>query len=183
MWAFVNRDYCVCQKQCLFLPKLNRFFIGVMALEFTLRKNEIKSNKSYGKWYAQTVRGSELSLSEIAERVQSNCGVSRANVVAVITALQSVVSKGLKNGHVVNLGELGKFYLSIRSECVDSPDEFSVQKHVKGVVCKYIPEGHRLSSDGTLTRPFTENIELRQASEYDETGHVVKRIRRGGKVR
>lgn len=153
-----------------------------MALRFKLRKNNIKSNKSYGKWYAHTLRNTELDLTEISNRVQSNCGVSRANVVAVITALQDVVSKGLKNGHVVNLGELGKFYLSIRSECVDNPDDFSVRKHVKGVVCKYIPEGHRRQTDGTLHRPFTEGIELKQETEYDETGHISKRVRRGGKV-
>lgn len=153
-----------------------------MALMFTLRRNNIKSNKAYGKWYAHTLRNTELDLSEIASRVQSNCGVSRANVVAVITALQSVVAKGLKGGHVVNLGELGKFYLSIRSESVDNPEDFSVQKHVKGVVCKYIPEGHRHMADGTLHRHFTEGIELKQMSEYDNTGHISKRIRKGGKV-
>lgn len=47
-----------------------------------------------------------------------------------------MVEQGLKSGHVVNLGELGKFYLSIRSECVDTPGDFSVRKHVKGVVCR-----------------------------------------------
>lgn len=153
-----------------------------MALQFKLRKNNIKSNTSYGKWYAQTLRNTELDLTEISNRVQANSGVSRANVVAVITALQSEISQGLKNGHVINLGELGKFYLSIRSECVDNPDDFSVRKHVKGVVCKYIPESHRRQCDGTLYRPFTEDIELRQVSEYDKSGRISKRVRHGGRV-
>lgn len=36
-----------------------------MALMFTLRRNNIKSNKAYGKWYAHTLRNTELDLSEI----------------------------------------------------------------------------------------------------------------------
>lgn len=154
-----------------------------MGLQFTLKKNHIKGNQAYGKWYAQVVRGTEIGVKEIADRVQSHSGISRANVMAVITALNEVVETSLKDGHTVNLGELGKFYLSIRSECVDNPEDFSVSKHVKGVVCKYVPEGHRRTTDSSVYRSFTENVKLTQLSEYDDTGHVKERIRRGGKVK
>ena len=87
-------------------------------------------------------------------------------------------------GNVVSLGALGKFYLSIRGVCVDNPEEFSVQNHVKGVVCKYMPVGHRRQSlNGRISRPFTDDCQLEQVSIYDETGHLAKRIRRGGRVR
>lgn len=148
-----------------------------------MRKNNIKSNKAYGKWFAHTLRGSEMTLEEIEQRIQDNCSVTRADVRAVVTALQEVVERGLKDGHVVSLGELGKFYLSIRSECVDQPDDFSVQKHVKGVVCNYIPAGHRVQLDHHITRPFTDECRLEQVPIYDEKGHIVKRNRRGGWVR
>ena len=92
-----------------------------MSLKFKLRKNNIKSNKSYGKWYAHTLRGSEVTLDEIEQQIQDCCSVTRADVRAVVTALQEVVARDLKDGHVVSLGELGKFYLSIRSESVDNP--------------------------------------------------------------
>ena len=154
-----------------------------MSLKFKLRKNNIKSNKSYGKWYAHTLRGSEVTLDEIEQQIQDCCSVTRADVRAVVTALQEVVARDLTDGHVVSLGELGKFYLSIRSESVDNPEEFSVQRHVKGIVCNYIPEGHRRSNDRHITRPFTDNCHLEQVSIYDENGHVAKRIRRGGWIR
>ncbi|MBQ9637372.1 MAG: HU family DNA-binding protein [Prevotella sp.] len=155
-----------------------------MALRFTLRQNKIKSNKGYKKWYAHTLRSGELSMDDIERRIQERCTVTRADVRAVITALQEVVGAGLKDGYVVNLGELGKFYLSIRSESVDNPDDFSVQHHVKDIVCKYMPEGHRVSAiDRRIVRPFTSDCRLEQVSLYDESGHVAKRIRRGGWVR
>ena len=154
-----------------------------MALRFTLRQNKIKSNKAYGKWYAQTLKQGEMSMKDIEEHIQSCCSVTRADVRAVIAALQEVVERWLKLGYVVNLDELGKFYLSIRSESVDTPEEFSVQKHVKDVVCKYTPAGYRVNAGKRIVRPFTNGCTLEQVSEYDNTGHVVKRIRRGGTVR
>ncbi len=155
-----------------------------MALKFTLRQNKIKSSKAYNKWFAHTLKQGELSMDDIERRVQTRCTVTRADVRAVITALQEVVEMGLKDGYVVNLGELGKFYLSIRSESVDTPDDFSVQQHVKDIVCKYMPEGHRVNAaDRRIVRPFTNDCRLEQVSLYDETGHVAKRIRRGGRVK
>ena len=155
-----------------------------MSLRFTLRQNKIKSNKSYGKWYAHTLRGSEMSLDDIARQVGYSCSVSRADVHAVIIAMEKVVERSLKMGNVVNLGSLGKFYLSIRSVCVDNPEEFSVQNHVTGIACKYMPVGHRQQSrQGRISRPFTDDCVLEQVSIYDETGHLAKRIRRGGHVR
>ena len=154
-----------------------------MALKYTLRQNNIKSNSAFGKWYAHTLRQGELSMQEIEQRIQNRCTVTRADVRAVITALQEVVEDGLKSGMVVNLGELGKFHLSIRSESVERPEDFSVQKHVKDIVCKYTPDGHRINaSDPRIVRPFTNGVRLEQVSIYGEDGHITNRVRRGGHV-
>ena len=43
---------------------------------------------------------------------------------------------------------------------------------------------HRINaSDPRIVRPFTNNCKLEQVSEYDNTGHVARRVRRGGTVR
>jgi predicted histone-like DNA-binding protein len=155
-----------------------------MALRFTLQQNKIKSNKAYGKWYAHTVKTGELTMDDIERRIQGRCTVTRADVRAVLAALNDVVEDGLKSGRVVNLNELGKFYLSIRSESVATPEEFSVKRHVKDVVCKYTPAGHRVNQrDRRIERSFTSNVKLEQMSLYDNTGHVAKRIRRGGEFK
>ena len=154
-----------------------------MSLRFTLNKYQIKSHQSYGKWYAHTLRGEELRMDEIERLVQASCTVTCADVRAVLTALHDVLLRELKEGRVVSLGELGKLYLSIRSVCVEHPDDFSVQRHVKGVVCKYLPQGHRDPLTGRLRRPFTDHCHLEQVSLYDAQGRQTKRIRRGGWVR
>lgn len=154
-----------------------------MSLNFTMRQNKIRSNKAYGKWYAQTLRGTVMETEEIEKRIQDNCTVTRADIRAVLTALHDVVVDGLKDGRVVSLGELGKFYLSIRSECVDHPDDFRVKDHVRGVECKYIPLGRRNKLTHRIQRSFTDGCRLEQVSLYDESGHVIRRIRRGGLAR
>ena len=165
----------------LIFANANQNTLNFMALHFILQRNNIKSNKSYGKWYAHTVKQGELSLDRIEEMIQSRCTVTRADVRAVITALKEVVEFGLKNGMVVDLDEMGKFYLSIRSECVDDPEDFSVKLHVKDIVCKYSPDGHRLpSSKRRIVRSFTNGCKLVQDSLLDNKGHVAKRVRKGG---
>ena len=154
-----------------------------MALKFTLKRHNVPNNPAYGKWYARTLRGGEMHLDEIEQRIQSNCSATRADVRAVLTALSDVVTEGLKDGKTVDLGELGKLSLSIRSESVAQPDDFRVDRHVKGVVCCYTPAGRRRQSDGRIIRPFTDNIRVEQATVFNEDGHVAKRIRRGGNVR
>ena len=43
---------------------------------------------------------------------------------------------------------------------------------------------HRINAaDPRIVRPFTNNCKLEQVSEYDNTGHVARRVRRGGTVR
>lgn len=154
-----------------------------MAIHFTLQKNNIKSNSAYGKYYAHTVKQGELTMSDIERQIQERCTVTRADVRAVLTALEDVVAHGLKDGMVVNLNELGKFYLSIRSESVDTPEDFHVRKHVKEVVCKYTPAGHRQPmSGGSIKRSFTSGCTLVQDTPPTPPGQPGKRIRRGGKL-
>lgn len=44
-----------------------------MAVKFMLVKGEIKSRNHYGMYYAHTIRGAELTLEQIEERIQANC--------------------------------------------------------------------------------------------------------------
>ncbi|MBQ7419994.1 MAG: HU family DNA-binding protein [Prevotella sp.] len=155
-----------------------------MAIHYRLVQNNIKSNKAYGKWYAHTVKQGELNLNEIEKQIQQRCSLTPADVRAAIVALTEVVEEGLKNGQTVNLGELGKFALSIKSLCVDKPEDFRVDTHVKEVVCKYTPEGHRSKNgDRRIVRAFTNGCHLEQEPYYDSNTGERKRARRGGTFR
>ena len=59
------------------------------------------------KYYAQAQARGVMGIREIAERIQRECTVTRADTMAVLTALEDVVSEGLQSGEIVRLGELG----------------------------------------------------------------------------
>jgi predicted histone-like DNA-binding protein len=114
-----------------------------MAIQFRLIRNEIRSNKHYGKYLAHTVKGSEVTLREIEQQIQANCSAKASDVRAVLAELYDTIRHMLQDGHVVNLGELGKFHISVKSTPVEDPKEFRVDRHVTGFKCNYSPYAKR----------------------------------------
>ena len=114
-----------------------------MAIEFRLIRNEIKSNKNYGKYFAHTLKGSEMTLEEIEQQIQDNCSAKASDVKLVMTELFATIRHALQMGRVVNMGDLGKLYISVTSTPVDNPEDFRVDRHITGFKCNYMPTGHR----------------------------------------
>lgn len=77
------------------------------------------------KYYAQSQTRGEMGIREIAERIHQMCTVTRADVMAVLTALEDIVSEGLQGGEIVRLGELGSLQLSLSGEGATTEDTYS----------------------------------------------------------
>ena len=58
------------------------------------------------KYYAHVQASGDISLREMAERIQSTCTVHKSDVYAVLVALEDVVSDAIQNGEIVRLGDL-----------------------------------------------------------------------------
>ena len=114
-----------------------------MALNVVLRKNEIKRNSTYGKYFAHVVHSQDVSMEDFAQEIQDNCSVKVSDVKAVLTELQVTMKKHLQDGHVIVLPEIGRLKLSVESEGVSDPKDFNVAKHIKRVVCRFIAAGRR----------------------------------------
>lgn len=114
-----------------------------MAVIYRLMKNQIKSSKNYGKYYAHTIRRGEVKQQQIEERIQANCSAKASDVRLVLRELFDTIRDYLQDGYVVNLEEMGKFSLSVKSTCVKQPSDFMPSKHIKGFKCNYTPQGHR----------------------------------------
>ena len=54
-----------------------------------------------GKFYAQAQARGEAGIRELSQRIQQMCTVTRADVMAVLIALEDVVSDSLSNGEIV----------------------------------------------------------------------------------
>lgn len=66
-----------------------------------------------------------MGIREIAERIHQMCTVTRADVMAVLTALEDIVAEGLQGGEIVRLGELGSLQLSLSGEGSATEETYS----------------------------------------------------------
>ena len=58
------------------------------------------------KYYAQAQARGDVNIREMAERIQSTCTVTKADVYAVLISLEDVVKEAIQNGEIVRLGDL-----------------------------------------------------------------------------
>ena len=55
-------------------------------------------------------------------------------------------------GYIVDLREMGKLSISVKSMCVDDPSDFRSDKHITGFVCNYTPQGKRYQGTSEKNR-------------------------------
>ena len=65
------------------------------------------------KFYAQAQARGDVSVREMAERIQASCTVHKTDVYAVLVALEDVVKEAIQNGEIVRLGELCTLQVSL----------------------------------------------------------------------
>ena len=76
------------------------------------------------KFYGHVQASGDVSLREMAERVQQTCTVHKSDVFAVLVALEDTITEALQNGEIVRLGDLGSFQIGISSKGALSEDEY-----------------------------------------------------------
>lgn len=65
------------------------------------------------KYYAQAQASGDVSLREMSERIQQTCTVTKADVYAVLVAMEDVITEALKSGEIVRLGDLGTLQIGL----------------------------------------------------------------------
>lgn len=114
-----------------------------MSIRIKLRRNEIKSNKNYGRYFAETVSMGTVGAEQMAEEISRNCTLKPGDVQGALIALHEVMASHLQNGKTVVLPGIGSFSLAAESSGVESPEEFSPKRHVSGIKCRFRPSGKR----------------------------------------
>ena len=67
------------------------------------------------KYYAQAQARGDVNIREMAERIQSTCTVTKADVYAVLVSLEDVVKEAIENGEIVRLGDLCTLQVGLSS--------------------------------------------------------------------
>lgn len=117
--------------------------IFIMAIHIKLIRNNIKSNPSYGKYFAKAVSQGEVTLQEIAEEACRNSSIRESDVKLVVTELQELMKQRLALGQTVVIDGIGRFSIRVESKGVDNPKDFNIRRHLTRFVCGFLPASHR----------------------------------------
>lgn len=75
------------------------------------------------KYVTRAVQYSTIKSEDLIRYASENSGLSKALMAAAFYALQQQVEQFVCNGHAIELGELGTFYISVNAKATDSADE------------------------------------------------------------
>ena len=90
------------------------------------------------KFYASVVHDNVTDLERLSVAVSNRCTVRRADMYAALVALTEILSEDLSDGKVVSMGELGSFYINVKSEGADTAEDYTLS-NVKGMRLVYRP--------------------------------------------
>ena len=77
------------------------------------------------KFYARAQASGDVNIREMSERIQQSCTVTKADVQAVLVALEDVIIDALKGGEIVRLGDLGTFQIGISSKGAVTEEDYT----------------------------------------------------------
>lgn len=136
-----------------------------MPIFIRLMRNQMRGNKNYGKWFAKTVAMSEKHTDDLARTIEKETTFTRGEVKGLIDALVDTMAAELQDGNTVVLDGFGRFRLVAESISADTPEDFSIRNHIKGVKCRYLPTGKRQSGSRTLSNAFCDGVKVVYAKE------------------
>ena len=77
------------------------------------------------KYYAQAQASGDVSIREMSERIQQSCTVHKADVHAVLVALEDTMIDALKGDEIVRLGDLGTFQIGVSGKGALTEEDYT----------------------------------------------------------
>ena len=121
------------------------------------------------KYYGHVQANGEASVREMAERIQMNCTVTKADVYAVLVALEDVIIDALKSGEMVRLFELGTLQIGISSQGAVTEKDFNASL-IKKARINFRPGTALNSILGNLTYQKVKVKSSKADEEKEEEG-------------
>ena len=132
-----------------------------MPILYTLRQD----NRAEGKhnFYGRVVHPNQVTLADLSKKIEANCTVKEADVLAVLKELTNVMRDELQNSNVVKLDGFGSFRVSMNSQGVPDAKDFTVD-NIKRLKVNFLPAGHLDTATKKFTRTFLEGVKVKKYS-------------------
>ena len=116
------------------------------------------------KFYAQAQARGDVNIREMASRIQGTCTVTKADVYAVLVALEDVIVEALQNGEIVRLGELGTFQVGLSGKGAVTSEDYDTSLIRKARI-NFRPG---LTLAGMLSNLSFSKVAIKYPKEADE---------------
>ena len=111
-----------------------------MPVFIKVSQNKIKDSKSFGKWYGRVATTKTMTYQELCKHMSEHNSVYGEDVcLGVANKLQNCMLEQLLEGKKVQFGELGVFYLSVKSTGADKETDFSLGVNIQGLYLCFAP--------------------------------------------
>lgn len=134
-----------------------------MAVMYKLYQDKRESSSHKGQWYARAIMTNTVDTKQLAERIQRNCTVKIADVVAVLSELTEVMKDELQASHAVKLDGFGIFRLGLRTAPAVSADKFTVPTNVLGYRVNFLPAMSGGGKGQKRNRQFIDGVHVMEA--------------------
>ena len=119
------------------------------------------------KFYAQVQTSGDVSMREMCERIEQACTVTKADVYAVLVAMENVIIDALKGGEIVRLGELGTLRVSLSSKGAMTEKEYNSSLITRK---RIIFRPGTILSETLANLSFTKLVEKKSDEEETDEG-------------
>lgn len=130
-----------------------------MAVHYRLYQNKNSRSTTFNKWYGRVVTLDTVTTDQLADIIEANCTVKRADILAVISELVVTMKKELQDSKRVVLDRFGAFKLGISTIPSDTSKDFSVSQNLKGIHVIFQPE-LKIAPNGQRTKAFLEGCKV-----------------------
>lgn len=136
-----------------------------MKLIYQKYQNKNEQSTAYNKWYGRVVINETVGIEQLAARMQDNCTVKRADILAVLSELGPTVRDLLQDSKRVTIPYLGSFKLGISTTGAESPSKFTAKDNVKDIHVIFQPETH-VTPDGKRVKELVKDCRLAEDTSY-----------------
>lgn len=137
-----------------------------MTLFYKKYQMKNKSSKSDGKWFARAAQTETVDINALAEEMEQNCTLKRADIVAVLSELSVTMKRHLQASHRVKLEGLGAFKLGITTGPANTAKDFNAKDNVKNIRILFQPET-KINKDKTRTRALIDGCKVAELPKND----------------
>ena len=111
-----------------------------MPVFIKVSQNKIKDSKSFGKWYGRVASTKTMTYQELCKHMSEHNSIYGEDVcLGVANKLQNCMLEQLLEGKKVQFGELGVFYLSVKSTGADKEEDFNLGVNIQGLFLCFAP--------------------------------------------